>query len=139
VRNLAQRSATAAREIKTLDASVERVDAGGRLVKAAGSTMEEVVDSIQKVSNTMAGILDASREQSSGIDTVTRSISEIDHVTQQNALLVVEAAAVAASLQGQAAALAQTVSLFTLDALAVQAAPVATPRRAVRAPQAVLA
>src|SRR4051794_19777056 len=104
VRNLAQRSATAAREIKSLiDASVERVDAGGRLVKAAGSTMDEVVDSIQKVTVTMAGILDASREQSSGIDTVTRSISEIDHVTQQNALLVVEAAAVAASLQGQAA------------------------------------
>jgi methyl-accepting chemotaxis protein len=140
VRNLAQRSATAAREIKTLiDASVARVDAGGRLVKAAGSTMEEVVDSIQKVSNTMAGILDASREQSSGIDTVTRSISEIDHVTQQNALLVVEAAAVAASLQGQAAVLAQTVSLFKLDAVAVQSALVAAPRRAARAPQAMLA
>jgi methyl-accepting chemotaxis protein len=140
VRNLAQRSATAAREIKTLiDASVARVDAGGRLVKAAGSTMEEVVDSIQKVTITMADILGASREQSSGIDTVTRSISEIDHVTQQNALLVVEAAAVGASLQGQAAVLAQAVSLFKLDADAGPAEPVAAPRRAARAPRPVLA
>jgi methyl-accepting chemotaxis protein len=116
VRNLAQRSATAAKEIKTLiDASVERVDAGGRLVKEAGSTMDEVVDSIQRVTVIMAEILDASREQRTGIDSVTRSVNEIDHVTQQNAVLVVEAAAVADALQQQAGALAQTVSLFKLD------------------------
>jgi methyl-accepting chemotaxis protein len=132
VRNLAQRSATAAKEIKSLiDASVARVDAGGRLVKEAGSTMNEVVDSIQKVTVIMADILDASREQSVGIDSVTRSISEIDHVTQQNAVLVVEAAAVADALQVQASALAQTVSLFKLEAGAeVHAAPAAAPRRA---------
>jgi methyl-accepting chemotaxis protein len=116
VRNLAQRSATAAKEIKSLiDASVERVDAGGRLVKEAGSTMNEVVGSIERVTVIMAEILDASREQRTGIDSVTRSINEIDHVTQQNAVLVVEAAAVADALQQQAGALAQTVSLFKLD------------------------
>ena len=117
VRNLAQRSATAAKEIKSLiDASVERVDAGGRLVKDAGSTMGEVVESIERVTVIMAEILDASREQRTGIDSVTRSINEIDHVTQQNAVLVVEAAAVADALQQEASALAQTVSLFKLDA-----------------------
>ncbi|WP_332879381.1 methyl-accepting chemotaxis protein [Massilia sp. S19_KUP03_FR1] len=117
VRNLAQRSATAAREIKSLiDASVARVDAGGKLVKEAGTTMEEVVGSIQQVTVIMADILNASREQSAGIDGVTRSISEIDHVTQQNAALVVDAAAVADKLQAQAGALAETVSLFKLDA-----------------------
>ncbi|WP_295998696.1 methyl-accepting chemotaxis protein [Rugamonas sp.] len=122
VRNLAQRSATAAKEIKSLiDASVERVDAGGRLVKEAGATMEDVVGSIQKVTVIMADILGASREQSIGIDSVTRSISEIDHVTQQNAVLVVEAAAVADALQVQANALAQTVSQFKLDVSATSA------------------
>jgi methyl-accepting chemotaxis protein len=122
VRTLAQRSATAAREIKSLiGASVERVDAGGRLVKEAGSTMDEVVDSIQKVTLIMADILGASREQSVGIDSVTRSISEIDHVTQQNATLVVEAAAVAENLQAQARALAETVSLFHLTATGPEA------------------
>jgi len=135
VRNLAQRSATAAKEIKSLiDASVERVDAGGRLVKEAGSTMDDVVGSIQKVTVIMADILGASREQSIGIDSVTRSISEIDHVTQQNAVLVVEAAAVADALQEHASALAQTVSLFKLDASAVAHISSAAPVR--RAPPA---
>ena len=131
VRNLAQRSATAAKEIKSLiDASVERVDAGGRLVKEAGATMDDIVGSIQKVTVIMADILGASREQSIGIDSVTRSISEIDHVTQQNAVLVVEAAAVAEALQEHASALAETVSLFKLDAAAVAGISGMVPRRA---------
>ena len=131
VRNLAQRSATAAKEIKSLiDASVERVDAGGRLVKQAGATMDDIVGSIQKVTVIMADILGASREQSIGIDSVTRSISEIDHVTQQNAVLVVEAAAVAEALQEHASALAETVSLFKLDAAAVAGISGMVPRRA---------
>lgn len=97
--------------------------------------MDEVVTSIQKVTVIMADILDASREQSVGIDGVTRSISEIDHVTQQNAALVVEAAAVADNLQAQASALAQTVSLFKLKsgaevyvAPAIRRATSSTPR-----------
>jgi methyl-accepting chemotaxis protein len=138
VRNLAQRSATAAKEIKSLiGASVERVDVGARLVKDAGTTMDEVVDSVQKVTVIMADILGASREQSAGIDGVTRSISEIDHVTQQNAALVVDAAAVAEKLQAQASVLAQTVSLFKLaageQALAAPSAPAAHVRRSVPA------
>ena len=137
VRTLAQRSATAAREIKSLiGASVERVDAGGRLVKEAGSTMDEVVDSIQKVTLIMADILGASREQSAGIDSVTRSISEIDHVTQQNAALVVEAAGVAENLQAQARALAETVSLFHLSAAAPDGATRAAAVPALRLAQA---
>src|SRR5471030_1102297 len=131
VRNLAQRSATAAKEIKGLiDDSVQKVDGGSALVDEAGQTMELIVTSVKQVTVIMADILGASREQSIGIDSVTRSISEIDHVTQQNAVLVVEAAAVAEALQEHASALAETVSLFKLDAAAVAGISGMVPRRA---------
>jgi methyl-accepting chemotaxis protein len=115
VRHLAQRSATAAKEIKSLiDDSVARIDTGGRLVKEAGETMGEVVQSVERVTAIMAEILGATREQSQGIEHVTGAISEIDHVTQQNTALVEEAAAAAAALQQQAAALSKTVTVFKL-------------------------
>jgi len=119
VRALAQRSAAAAKEIKVLiDDSVSRVATGGRLVKQAGGTMAQVVDSVQQVTRIMGEIVAASREQSSGIDSVTQSVGAIDHVTQQNAQLVVEAAAVAEALQRQADALALAVGRFKLDGAA---------------------
>jgi methyl-accepting chemotaxis protein len=116
VRNLAQRSAAAAKEIKTLIGdSVEKVDAGGKLVGVAGSTMEEIVDSVKRVTDIMAEIMAASQEQSAGIEQVNQAISQMDTVTQQNAALVEEAAAASESMQGQAANLANIVSVFKLD------------------------
>lgn len=116
VRNLAQRSASAAKEIKELiGASVERVDAGGRLVAQAGTTMDEIVDSVKRVTDIMAEIFSASQEQSAGIEQVNQAITQMDEVTQQNAALVEEAAAAAASLQNQAEQLAETVGSFKLD------------------------
>ncbi|MEC5215963.1 methyl-accepting chemotaxis protein [Actimicrobium sp. GrIS 1.19] len=116
VRNLAQRSAAAAKEIKTLIGdSVDKVDAGTRLVDQAGTTMGEVVDSIKRVSDIMAEISAASTEQTAGIEQVNTAVVQMDQVTQQNAALVEEAAAAAESLQDQAANLAQVVSVFTLD------------------------
>ncbi len=116
VRNLAQRSASAAKEIKELiGASVERVDAGGRLVAQAGTTMDEIVESVKRVTDIMAEISFASQEQSAGIEQVNQAITQMDEVTQQNAALVEEAAAAAASLQNQADQLAQTVGSFKLD------------------------
>lgn len=116
VRNLAQRSASAAKEIKELiGTSVERVDAGGRLVAQAGTTMDEIVESVKRVTDIMAEIAFASQEQSAGIEQVNQAISQMDEVTQQNAALVEEAAAAAASLQHQADQLAQTVGSFKLD------------------------
>jgi methyl-accepting chemotaxis protein len=130
VRNLAQRSAAAAKEIKALiGESVDCVDCGGRLVTEAGTTMREVVDSVQRVTHIMAEIADASREQSTGIGHVNQAITEMDSVTQQNAALVEQAAAAAASLQDQSATLAQLVARFRLN---VEAQP-ATPRRAMAA------
>ena len=124
VRNLAQRSATAAKEIKNLIAeSVEKVDGGARLVQEAGSTMDDVVTSFQLVANLVTEITNASREQSSGIEQVTQAVSQMDEVTQQNAALVEEAAAAAESLEEQARALVQAVSMFRLSAADVQAAP----------------
>jgi methyl-accepting chemotaxis protein len=124
VRNLAQRSAAAAKEIKTLiDDSVEKVDAGSKLVGEAGTTMNEIVDSVKRVTDIMAEIMAASQEQSSGIEQVNQAIGQMDQVTQQNAALVEEATAAAQSLQDQAANLAQVVSLFTLNS--VQAAKAA--------------
>jgi len=117
VRNLASRSAAAAKEIKTLiDDSVARVDTGSRLAGQAGATMQEIVDSIQRVTAIMGDILAASREQSAGIEQVNRSLGGIDHATQQNAALVEQAAGVAESLRQEAAALAETVRLFKMDA-----------------------
>ncbi|KQX01953.1 chemotaxis protein [Massilia sp. Root418] len=115
VRNLAQRSAAAAREIKELiNASVEQVEAGSRLVQQAGSTMDEVVSSVAHVTGIMTEISAASQEQNAGIAQVSTAITRMDEVTQQNAALVEQAAAAAASLQQEAAALAQVVRVFQL-------------------------
>ncbi|MBL8449127.1 MAG: Cache 3/Cache 2 fusion domain-containing protein [Dechloromonas sp.] len=113
VRNLAQRSAAAAKEIKGLISdSVERVEAGNKQVEQAGRTMEEVVDAIRRVAKIMADISSASREQSSGIEQVSLAVSQMDEVTQQNAALVEEAAAAAESLEEQAHALSSAVAVF---------------------------
>jgi len=115
VRNLAQRSATAAKEIKTLIAeSVGKVESGTKLVGNAGRTMDDVVTSFEKVTHLVTGISDASREQSSGIDQVTKAVTQMDEVTQQNAALVEEAAAAAESLEEQARSLVKSVAMFKL-------------------------
>ena len=117
VRNLAQRSAAAAKEIKGLiDDSVQKVDVGTDLVDKAGKTMEEIVQSIGFVTSIMSEISNASEEQSAGIEQVNQAISEMDQVTQQNAALVEEASAAAEAMQEQASELAQVVSVFRLDA-----------------------
>ena len=146
VRSLAQRSAAAAREIKTLIGdSVEQVNNGTRLVQQAGSTMSEVVDSVRHVTDIMAEITAASAEQSMGIDQVNQAIAQMDQVTQQNAALVEEAAAAAESMQDQAARLAQVAAGFQLEHVMPAVAPVraarpartasaATPRLATRRP-----
>jgi len=122
VRNLAQRSASAAKEIKGLIGdSVEKVDAGSRLVTQAGSTMNDVVAGVKRVTDIMAEITSATVEQSAGIEQVNASIGQMDAITQQNAALVEQASAAAASLQDQAAGLAQVVAVFRLDS--AQAAP----------------
>jgi len=137
VRNLAQRSAAAAKEIKGLiENSVEQVDAGTKLVDAAGKTMEEIVGSVQKVTDIIAEIAAASQEQSSGIEQVNTAVTQMDGVVQQNASLVEEASAAAESMKEQAAAQLQLVSRFKLDAAqaeysALHAAP--SPQPAPRA------
>ncbi|HEX8785832.1 MAG TPA: methyl-accepting chemotaxis protein [Telluria sp.] len=116
VRSLAQRSAAAAKEIKELIGnSVQQIEAGNQLVTQAGTTMDEVLDSVQRMHAIMGEISAASREQSSGIEQVNQAISQMDAVTQQNATLVQEAANTAQSLQEQAAALGQLVSVFQLE------------------------
>ncbi|HWZ47270.1 MAG TPA: methyl-accepting chemotaxis protein [Herbaspirillum sp.] len=115
VRSLAQRSAAAAKEIKELIGdSVDKVGAGSKLVEQAGNTMSEIVASVKRVTDVVAEISAAGQEQSAGIDQVNLAITQMDEVTQQNAALVEEAAAAAASLQDQAASLAQLVSVFKL-------------------------
>ena len=115
VRNLAQRSAAAAKEIKTLiDDSVAKTERGSKLVGQAGVTMDEVVSSVKRVTDIMSEIASASAEQSAGIAQVNASIIEMDGMTQQNASLVEEAAAAAQSLQDQAGELARVVSIFKL-------------------------
>ncbi|WP_440964632.1 methyl-accepting chemotaxis protein [Massilia sp. GER05] len=116
VRTLAQRSAAAAKEIKELIGdSVEKVAAGSRLVGEAGTTIQEVVASVRRVSDIMAEISAASGEQSAGIEQVGAAIQQMDQVTQQNAALVEEAAAATESMQEQARSLAEAVSVFKLD------------------------
>jgi methyl-accepting chemotaxis protein len=116
VRNLAQRSSAAAKEIKTLiDDSVSRVEMGSKLVMQAGETMTEVVSSVKRVTNIVAGITAASHEQSSGIEQINEAIVQMDEVTQQNAALVEQAAA--ASLKEQAAKLERTVDVFKIDGM----------------------
>jgi methyl-accepting chemotaxis protein len=115
VRSLASRSAGAAREIKSLIGdSVERVEAGTQLVGDAGSTMKDIVTRVARVSELIAVIGHAAREQNAGIEQVTGAVAELDQVTQQNAALVEESAAAAESLKHQAARLAETVRAFRL-------------------------
>ncbi|MDC8756541.1 methyl-accepting chemotaxis protein [Janthinobacterium fluminis] len=135
VRNLAQRSASAAKEIKTLIGdSVDQVNQGSRLVSEAGLTMQDIVSSVQRVSDIITEITAASTEQSVGIEEVHKAIGQMDQVTQQNAALVEEAAAAAESMQVQAESLAQVVSVFKLrgDAGVAAARGMAS---AARAPQ----
>jgi len=127
VRNLAQRSAGAAKEIKELIGnSVDQVDIGSKLVKEAGATMDDVVASVRRVTDIVGEITSATSEQSIGIDQVNTAITQMDQVTQQNAALVEEAAAAAASMQEQAERLAEVASSFRLEA-GVVALPVAVP------------
>jgi len=134
VRSLAQRSAQAAKEIKALiGASVEKVDSGSRLVADAGQTMQEIVGSVQRVSDIIGEITAASSEQSDGIGQVNSAVTQLDQMTQQNAALVEESAAAAESLRDQAQRLAAVVATFRLEsggpglAPAVPSAPVMSP------------
>ena len=134
VRSLAQRSASAAKEIKTLIGdSVDQVEAGAKLVHDAGKTMDEVVASVRQVADIMQEITAASAEQSAGIEQVNQAVLQMDQVTQQNAALVEEAAAAAESLQDQAQTLTELVGVFRLHAqaehMAVPPASNVTPLR----------
>jgi len=116
VRNLAQRSAAAAKEIKGLiDDSVEKVDSGSRQVDQAGATMNEIVQAVKRVTDIMSEISAASQEQGAGIEQVNQAVVQMDEVTQQNAALVEEAAAAAEAMQGQAEVLMHAVSVFKLE------------------------
>jgi methyl-accepting chemotaxis protein len=133
VRSLAQRSAAAAKEIKTLISdSVEKVQNGSKLVENAGRTMDEIVQSVKRVTDIMAEITAASQEQSSGIEQVNQTVTQMDQVTQQNAALVEEATAAARALEDQAEGLSQAVSVFKLAQAAQrpQKLEVAAPARA---------
>jgi methyl-accepting chemotaxis protein len=115
VRNLAARSSSAAKEIKELiSSSVEQVDAGARLVAQAGATMEEVVASVQRVTDIVADISLATREQTDGIEQMNTAIMQMDQTTQQNAALVEQAAAAASAMSDQASELERLVARFRL-------------------------
>ncbi|GGB96263.1 methyl-accepting chemotaxis protein [Oxalicibacterium flavum] len=117
VRTLAQRSASAAKEIKSLIGdSVERIDAGSKLVNDAGTTMQEVVEGVRRVTDIMGEISAASQEQTDGIEQINQAVMQMDQVTQQNAALVEQAAAAADALQSQSGHLVQVVSTFRLGA-----------------------
>jgi methyl-accepting chemotaxis protein len=127
VRNLAQRSAAAAKEIKQLISdSVEKVEGGTKLVEEAGTTMDEIVTSVKRVTDIMAEITAASVEQSSGIDQVNQAVTQMDEVTQQNAALVEQAAAAAESLEEQAQGLLESVSVFKTRLTVTAGKPLAT-------------
>ncbi|WP_319799295.1 methyl-accepting chemotaxis protein [Halomonas sp. M20] len=128
VRNLASRSADAAKEIKALiETSAAQIDQGSALVESAGGTMRDIVESVRRVTDIMDEISSASQEQSSGIEQVNQAITQMDEVTQQNASLVEEAAAAASSLEEQAAQLETAVSIFRLpDGTANTSQPPAT-------------
>ncbi|MFZ6742463.1 methyl-accepting chemotaxis protein [Undibacterium sp. JH2W] len=122
VRNLAQRSATAAKEIKLLiDTSVAKVDIGNQLVDEAGVTMDEVVASVKRVTDIMSQISSASVEQTAGIEQINQAIIEMDNATQQNSALVEQVAAAAESMQDQAKKQADVVSIFKTGTSALQA------------------
>ena len=132
VRNLAQRSAAAAKEIKTLIGdSVEKVEEGSKQVAQAGQTMDEIVGSVRRVTDIMAEIEAASREQTQGIEQINQAIGQMDQVTQQNAALVEEAAAATQSLQEQAGGLSQVVSVFRLGSEDGKSASIHSPVRQV--------
>lgn len=148
VRSLAQRSAQAAKEIKSLiEDSVSRVDTGSVLVESAGETMQEIVGAVTRVTDIMGEIASASDEQSRGIDQVGQAVTEMDRVTQQNASLVEQSAAAAAALEQQASRLSQAVAVFiirkeiagravntiTASNTSLIAAPAAQPRKAAAA------
>ena len=117
MRSLAQRSATAAREIKGLiEASSAQVSAGSALAQQAGQTMEQVVDGVHKVSSLIAEISDASREQAGGIAAVSEALQQMNRVTRDNARLVQEAADAAGELDGQARHLNQVTAVFHIGA-----------------------
>ncbi|WGG53295.1 methyl-accepting chemotaxis protein [Rugamonas sp. DEMB1] len=134
VRNLAQRSAGAAKEIKELIGdSVDKVGSGARLVDQAGATMQEIVSSIQRVTDIMGEITHASQEQTAGLEQINGAIGQMDAITQRNVALVEEASAAAGALQSQADTLSQVVGVFKLDgAAAARTAPppVVRPRAA---------
>jgi methyl-accepting chemotaxis protein len=133
VRNLAQRSAEAAKEIKALiGSSVERVETGSRLVSEAGSTMAEIVTSVQRVTDIIAEVAAAAGEQSNGLTLVNRAVTDLDRMTQQNAALVEESAAAAESLKDQARALADSVSVFRTGDTLVSAPSAPAPKAVVR-------
>ncbi|GME30809.1 MULTISPECIES: methyl-accepting chemotaxis protein [unclassified Pantoea] len=143
VRNLAQRSAQAAKEIKGLiDDSVNRVSVGSQLVSTAGETMSDIVSAVTRVTDIMGEIASASDEQSRGIDQVGQAVTEMDRVTQQNASLVEESAAAAASLEDQASRLSQSVSVFQIKREAGQTLtkhlPIASPVMVAPAPRKAL-
>nr|WP_310737655.1 methyl-accepting chemotaxis protein [Mitsuaria sp. WAJ17] len=130
VRSLAQRSAGAAREIKTLiGASVERVETGSKLVQEAGESMTDIVSSVQRVTDIIGEITAAASEQSDGIGQVNQSVVELDQMTQQNAALVEESAAAAESLRDQAEQLAQAVGRFKVTGGVDLSASISKPRR----------
>jgi len=115
VRNLAQRSAAAAKEIKALiNDSTDKVESGTKLVAEAGATMQEIVDSVRRVTDIMGEISSASQEQTAGIEQINQAVVEMDHVTQQNAALVEEAAAAAEAMKEQAATLAAAMATFRI-------------------------
>jgi methyl-accepting chemotaxis protein len=138
VRSLAQRSAAAAKEIKVLiDDSVEKVHHGSELVDRAGTTMAEIVQSVNRVTDIMSEITAASQEQTAGIEQINGAIAQMDQVTTQNAALVEQASAAATSLQEEAAKLAQTVGEFKLVTPSGVRAVVAKPRVVTSAPKMV--
>jgi len=135
VRSLAGRSAEAAKEIKQLiGASVERVEAGSRLVQDAGATMQDIVQSVQRVTDMIGEVTAASTEQSAGIAQVNQAVVSLDQMTQQNAALVEESTAAAQSLREQAQQLAQAVSVFKVHASGMAAAPLVTRCCSVKSP-----
>jgi len=136
VRNLAQRSAQAAREIKTMiQDSVHRVDAGNKLVSDAGASMQEIVAQVQRVSDLIAEITHAAAEQASGISQVNESVTQMDRTTQQNAALVEQSAAAASSMREQAQRLAEAVSVFRLGQRETRASGVPAARAPAAAPR----